>query len=273
MLGIYTNPTSVAAQVSLNINRRNLDHNMARLSSGLRINDASDDAAGLGISQQMRSVIRSLAQAGRNANDGISLMQTAGGAMVQQANVLTRMKELATQAANGTYSSADLANIDTEFQQLISEVDRIAQSTSFNGLNLLTTTQTVTFQVGDSNNSFDKIDTTLQDTQVSALGVATLSTSTQGGAQAALTAINTAISTLSKSQALIGASQNRLLVAYDNAAIRRQATVQSESRIRDVDVAEEASSMSRNQVLVQAGTSVLAQANQLPQAAMSLLRQ
>jgi flagellin len=272
MLAVYNNPTSVKAQVNLQVNRRNLDTNMARLSSGLRINDAADDAAGLGISQTMRAQVRSLAQAGRNANDGISLMQTAGGAMIQQASVLTRMKELATQAANGTYSTGDLANIDTEFQQLISEVDRIAQSTSFNGLNLLTNTQTVTFQVGDSNSSFDKIDTTLQDTQASALGLSTQSTSSQSSAQTALTAINTAISTLSKSQALIGASQNRLLVAFDNAAIRRQATVQAESRIRDVDVAEEASSMSRNQVLVQAGTSVLAQANGLPQAALSLLR-
>jgi len=272
MLAVYNNPTSVQAQVNLSINRRNLDGNMARLSSGLRINDAADDAAGLGISETMRSQIRSLAQSERNANDGISLMQTASGAMIQQANVLTRMKELATEAANGTYSSADLSNIDTEFQQLISEVNRIAQSTSFNGLNLCTSTQTVTFQVGDSNCSFDQITSTLADTQASTLGVSTLSCASQSGAQTALANINTAISNLAKSQALIGASQNRLLAAYDNAAIRRQATVQAESRIRDVDVADEASAMSRNQVLVQAGTAVLAQANQLPQAALSLLR-
>lgn len=272
MLGIYNNVTSVEAQVNLGVNRRMLDSNMAHLSSGLRINSAADDAAGLGISQSMRAQIKSLSQAGRNANDGISMMQTASAAMTNQANILTRMKELATQASNGTYGTSDLTNINTEFQQLIGEVDRIASSTSFNGQALLTSGASVTFQVGASANAYDQISVTLAKTDKTTLAINTLDTTSQTNAQAALTAIDSAISTLSGSQATVGAAQNRLQTAYDQSTTMATSLTSAESRIRDVDVAAESSAMSRNQVLVQAGTAVLAQANQLPSAALSLLR-
>jgi flagellin len=272
MLAIYNNPTSTQAQVNLGVNRRALDGNMARLSSGLRINDAADDAAGLGISQSMRATIRSLGQAARNANDGVSMMQVASGAMAQQAQIMTRMKELATQAANGTYGTADLTNIDTEFQQLINEVDRIASSTQFNGTALLTSGSAITFQVGSSANAYDQIKVTLSKTDKTTLGVAGLDTTSQANAQAALTAIDAALGTLSVAQANVGAAQNRLTAAFDNVSTMKTNTEAAESRIRDVDVAAETSAMARNQVLVQAGTAVLAQANQLPSMALSLLR-
>jgi len=271
-LSIYNNISSLNAQRSLGTNQRNLAANMAHLSSGLRINDASDDAAGLAISEQMSSDIRSYNQSARNANDGVSMMQVASGAMNQQVQLLTRMKELATQAANGTLGTAQLSDTDTEFQQLVSEVDRIASSTQFNGTAMLKASASVTFQVGTGANAAnDRISVTVGATDKTTLGIGSLTTTSQATAQTALTTIDTAIQTLSTAQATVGAAQNRLTSASDNALAFAENLSAAQSRIRDVDVAKESADMARNNILVQAGTAVLAQANQLPQEALKLL--
>lgn len=272
-LSIYNNVSSLDSQRSLGINQRNLSNNMSHLSSGMRINSAADDAAGLAISEQMRADIKSWGQAQRNANDGVSMMQVADGAMSQQASLLTRMKELATEASNGTLGTTQRADTDTEFQQLINEVDRVANSTQFNGTSMLKASASVTFQVGTGANSTnDQISVTVGATDKTTLGIASLSLTSQSNAQTALSTIDTAIQTLSTAQATVGAASNRLTAAADTASAFGVNLQAAESRIRDVDVASESANMSRNNILVQAGTSVLAQANQLPQAALTLLR-
>jgi flagellin len=271
-ISISNNISSLDAQRSLGISQRSLSGNMAHLSSGMRINSAADDAAGMAISEQMTSDIGSYNQAQRNANDGVSMMQVASGAMNQQAQLLTRMKELATEASNGTLGTAQLADTDTEFQQDISEIGRIASSTSYNGISMLSASSTVTFQVGTTAAATDQIATTIAATDTMTLGVAALSLTTQAGAQSALTAIDTAIQTLSTAQATVGAGQNRLTAAADNASDFAENLQSAESNIKDVDVASESADMSRNSILVQAGTAVLAQANQLPSAALKLLQ-
>ena len=276
MIDISNNVSSLVAQNALSINQRSLSDNMAHLSSGLRINDASDDAAGLAIAEQMTSDISSYQQASRNATDGVSMMQVASGAMNQQAQLLTRMKELATEASNGTLGTAQLADTDTEFQQDISEVGRIASSTSYNGISMLSASTTVKFQVGTGASAAaeanDTISTTIGATDTTTLGVASLALTTQAGAVSALAAIDTAIQTLATAQATVGAGQNRLTSASDNASSFATNLQSAESSIRDVDVASESANMSRNSILVQAGTAVLAQANQLPNAALKLLQ-
>jgi flagellin len=272
-ISISNNISSLNAQRSLGINQRSLSGNMAHLSSGMRINSAADDAAGMAIAEQMTSDISSYQQSQRNANDGVSMMQVASGAMNQQAQLLTRMKSLATEAANGTLGTAQLADTDTEFQQDINEVGRISSSTSYNGIAMLAASSTVTFQVGTgANGANDQISTTVGATDTTTLGVASLDLTTQANAQTALTAIDTAIQTLSTSQATVGAAQNRLTAASDNASAFAENLQSAESSIRDVDVASESAAMSRNSILVQAGTAVLAQANQLPNAALKLLQ-
>jgi flagellin len=270
-LSITSNISAMGAARSLDINNRSLQKNIAHLSSGLRISDASDDAAGLAISQQQTSDVNALGQAARNANDGVSMVQVAAGAMSQQASVLSRMKELAVQAMNGTYSTAQIADTNTEFQSLINEVDRIASSTSFNGVNMLSSGSTVNMQVGVTAGASDSIAVTFSKTDKGTLAIGALNL-TGGGAAAALTAINTAIDTLSTAQAKAGAAQNQLQSAHDNATSESTNLSASVSQIRDVDVASESSDLARNNVLVQAGTAVLAQANQLPSSALSLLR-
>jgi flagellin len=275
MLSIFNNVTAMGAQASLGMNSRALSQNMAHLSSGLRINDASDDAAGLAISEQMSSDIRSYQQAARNANDGVSMMQVASGAMNQQVNLLTRMKELATEAANGTLGTAQNADVQTEFDALADEIDRVANATKFNGQSMLNASSTVTFQVGTgANTTNDTIAVTVAATDGGTLGTTALKGSGLSAAnvQATLGTLDTAIQTLSTAQATVGTANNRLTAAADNATQFSVNLQAAESRIRDVDVASESTAMSRNQVLVQAGTAVLAQANQLPQAALTLLR-
>jgi flagellin len=272
MLSVYNNVTALDAQRSLNINQRNLARNMGHLSSGMRINDASDDAAGLAISEQMRCDIRSWAQAARNANDGVSMMQVANGAMNQQVSVLTRMKELATEAANGTLGNTQLADVNAEFQQLLQESDRIANSTQFNGQWLLKAAMTMTFQVGTgASGTYDQIDIAVGATDSATLTISGSDVLSQANAVLALASIDKAVEAVSSAQAIVGAGQNRLTAASDNASAFQSNLQAAESRIRDVDVAFESAEMSRNNILVQAGTSVLAQANQLPQAALKLL--
>jgi flagellin len=269
---VNTNPSSLNAQRNLTSTQRALSGNLARLSSGYRINQAADDAAGLGISEKLKAQIRGLAQASRNANDGVSMIQVAEGAMNEQAGILTRLRELAVQAANGTLGSDERSFIGVEATEITSELDRISVVTEFNGVKMLgADAGTVTMQVGIHGTTDDQLDITFGATDSGTLGVDSLDFSSAAAAQSALTTIDTAINTLSTSRATIGAAQNRLLVTMNNLAVAHENLSAANSRIRDVDVAQETSEMTKNQILTQAGVSVLSQANQLPSAALSLL--
>jgi len=272
-LRVNTNIASLTAQRSLSNVTTRLQGNFARLSSGLRIATAADDAAGLAISERMRSQIRSLGAATRNAQDGVSLVQTAEGALNEVSNILGRMRELAVQAANGTLSTADRATINTEVVALQSEMDRIATTSSFNSISLLDgTSATVNIQVGI--NTGEVIAVNLSDTQTAALGVdsASLNTTTAAAASSALALLDTAIGTINTVRGNMGASQNRLQSAVSSIMNSKENLSAAESRIRDVDVAYETADLTRNSILQQAATSVLQQANTQPQIALSLLQ-
>jgi flagellin len=268
-LRVNTNLFSLNAQRNLSNVGTRLGSNFARLSSGLRIATAADDAAGLGISERMRAQIRSLQQAGRNAGDGISLAQTAEGALAEVNSNLVRMRELAVQASNGTLNSGDRAVLDAEFQALVSEVDRVSQQTAFNGVFLLDgTTSDLSIQVGTE--SGETIDLSFQDISSSTLGVAT-DVADSTNAQAALDLIDSAIDTVTSFRGDLGASQNRISSTLRSIANATENLSSAESRIRDVDVAAETADLTRNSILQQAALSVLAQANVQPQLALSLL--
>ncbi|WP_298436421.1 flagellin [Geobacter sp.] len=275
-LTVNTNIASLNAQRNLSTTQTALNRSLQRLSSGYRINSAADDAAGLAISEGMRSQIRSMNQAVRNANDGVSLVQTAEGALNEVSNILQRMRELATQAATGTVSSDQRAYIDNEFTQLKSEIDRIASATQFNGTSLFTNTsgQTVSFQVGAGATVNDTISVTISAAGASSIGVGTASVSggTGAAATAALTKIDSAITNVSNIRGTLGAVQNRLQSTINNLQVSVENLSAAESRIRDVDVASETAALTRAQILTQAGTAILSQANQTPQSALSLLR-
>jgi flagellin len=274
MISVVSNVASLRAQRHLGKTQTALTNNIARLSSGLRINKSADDASGLAISDELRAYSRGLKQAERNANDGISLIQTAEGGLGEAIGVLTRMRELAVQASNeGTMDSTERGYLAQEYQLLESELTRIVTVTEFNGQKLINgdISTGVSFQVGMRNTSADRISLTLTnvDSTRLALDDDTLSTSTT--AQAAITALDTAIQTLNTQRGSLGATQNRLTMSISNLGTMRENMMAADSRIRDVDVAEESAAMARNQILSQAGTSILAQANQLPQAALSLI--
>jgi flagellin len=272
-LRVNTNIISMTAQRNLASVTGRLEQNYKRLSSGLRVAVAADDPAGLGISERMRSQIRSLGQASRNAQDGASLVQTAEGALAEVNNNLTRMRELAIQSANGTLSDEDRTVIDNEFQALITEIGRIADTTEFNGISLLDGSQsTLDLQVGID--AGQTITLQLQDTTAATLGLTATNfdVTDTTNATAALAIIDVATDSVNSARGALGASQNRLYSSIRSIANARENLASSESRIRDVDVAEETSQLARNQVLTQAGVSVLAQANQLPNLAMSLLQ-
>jgi len=268
-LRVNTNLFSLTAQRNLSNVSTRLGGNFARLSSGLRIANASDDAAGLGISERMRAQVRSLQQAGRNANDGISLVQTAEGALGELNSNLVRMRELAVQASNGTLNAGDRAVIDDEFQALVEEITRVADQTTFNGVNLLDgSTTSVAIQVGTE--SGESIDIAFADVTSATLGVATDVTNSTN-AQAALDLIDTAIDAVSALRGGLGASQNRIASTVRSIANVAENLAGAESRIRDVDVAAETADLTRNSIMQQAALSVLAQANVQPQIALSLL--
>jgi flagellin len=272
-LRINTNIASLNAQQNLSSVTGRLGGNYQRLSSGLRITQAADDAAGLGLSEKMRSKIRSFEQAGRNTQDGISLTQTAEGALQETSNILNRIRELAIQSSNGTLGQDERDTIDNEVQSLVGEIDRIATTTEFNGVQLLDgSNTTAAIQVGISDNTDQHIDIGLQDTQTSQLFSAAIDTSTDTGALAALTVIDDAIKSVNTTRGSLGAAQNRLNSAYSSIQTARENLTASESRIRDVDFAAETADLTRNTILQQAATSVLQQANTQPQIALSLLR-
>jgi flagellin len=276
-LYIQTNVASLNAQSNLSKTQSALQTSFARLSSGYRINSSADDAAGLGISDSMTAQIRSYGVAERNSNDGISMAQTADGASAQVTGMLTRMRELSVQAANGSLQSSDRVNIGTEFTQLQSEIDRVAKSTSFNGSNLLDgsagASGTVTFQVGIGTTAgVDTVDVSFKALDTTTLGVNASAVSDATTATASITAIDAALKTVSTQRATFGAAVNRLQSTVANIQSMKTNLSAANSRIRDVDVAEETASMARQQVLSQAGAAVLAQANQAPQLALGLLR-
>lgn len=275
-LFMQTNVSSMEAQKNLGFNQTQLQLSFNRLSSGFRINSAKDDAAGLAISENLKSQVRSFAVAERNAGDGISMAQTAEGSLGEVHNILGRMRELAVQASNGSLTGTDRGFLQAEFSQLQSEITRIQDSAKFNGKLLLgATANTITLQVGLDAVSSDQIKVTLGGVSlatISGSGVA-LAGSTEAGALASLSTIDSAISAVSTSRSTFGAAMNRLEVAQSNIQTMRLNLSGANSRIRDVDVAGETAQMSRNQVLSQAGLAVLSQANQLPQQALRLLQQ
>lgn len=269
-LRVNTNIASLTAQRNLTGVTGRLQGNFSKLSSGLRVANAADDAAGLGISERMRSQIRSFGAAARNAQDGISLVQTAEGSLSEASNILNRMRELAVQAANGTLSDDDRTTINTEVGALIEELDRIADSTDFNGVQLLDGTATTTsIQVGI--NDGDVIDITLEDTTTSTLGVDGVDVSDATNASLALADIDGAIDLVNTARGNLGAVQNRLTSAFTSIQNVRENLSAAESRIRDVDVASETADLTRNSIMQQAAVSVLSQANVQPQLALRLL--
>ena len=271
-LRINSNILSSNAQRNLaNVSGR-LGGNFSRLSSGLRIATAADDAAGLGISERLRSQVRSLNQAGRNAQDGISLVQTAEGALGETGDNLARLRELAVQASNGTLNSADRAVINTEFTALKDEIARVATETNFNGVSLLDgSTTSLSLQVGIE--SGQTISVSLQSATQSGLGIdgATFNVSGTANATAALNTIDTAINSVASARGSLGAVSNRLSSTVRSIAGSSENLAAAETRIRDVDVAFETADLTRNSILQQAALSVLSQANVQPQLALSLL--
>jgi flagellin len=273
-LFINTNVPSLEAQKNLGYNQSQLQVSFNRLSSGLRINSAKDDAAGLAISESLKSQIRSFNVAERNASDGISMAQTAEGSLGEVHGILGRMRELAVQSSNGSLTSTDRGFLQTEFASLQAEITRIQGSARFNGRALVgSTAETITLQVGLNNTSSDQIAVTLGGVSLATItGNSTLiSGSTASGALASLATIDTAITSVSTARATFGAAMNRLEVAQASIGTMRLNLSSANSRIRDVDVATETATLSRNQVLSQAGVSVLAQANQLPTLALNLM--
>ena len=272
-LVVNTNIASINAQRNLETNTNSLTGSVARLSSGLRITRAADDAAGLGISETLRAQIRSINQAARNANDGISLLQIADGGAANVGNLLGRLRELAEQSASGILGSTERSFLDQEFVALRSEIDRIASVTEFNNVKLLSgaDNNSLSIQIGFRSSANDTLSIALNDLTTSDLGLSSVNVSTSSGAVSALANIDNAISAVASARATIGSLQNRIDAAVQNLAVASENITAAESRIRDADIAFETAQFVRNQILVQAGTSILAQANTLPQQALALL--
>jgi flagellin len=273
MITVNTNIASQIAQSNLSANSAALSKSLGRLSSGLRVRSAADDAAGLAISEDFKATIRSLQQAKRNANDGVSLTQTADGSLAEVGNMLVRMRELAVQARNGTYNTSQRGFLDEEFQQLKSEIDRIVATTEFNGNTLLdgTASSGLVFQVGAGTSSHDRLAVSIATTSASALGLGASYLSSPGSADTAIGALDSAIQSVSSRRAGLGAVQNRLQITMSNLDTYATNLSAANSRIIDVDVAAETAAMTKHNILVQAGVAMLAQANQAPQIALSLL--
>lgn len=272
---VNTNVSSLQAQGSVAKSTREKQESTAKLSSGERITKAADDASGLAISEKLKAGIRSSKQANRNANDGISLVQTAEGGLNESTSILTRMRELAMQAASDTLDDSDRANTSIEYVGLKAELDRISKGTEFNGRSLLNGSgQDLTFQVGLGANSADDhitFKTSTFNSGADALGVSSASITSKSGAQLSLSQLDGAINRISGQRAVLGSLQNRLTSSSQNLSVYTENMSASNSRIRDVDYAEETSKLAKQTILGDAGTAVLAQANTSPQAALKLL--
>ena len=273
-MSMLTNVSSLGAQRNLHKTQQTLGQSIARLSSGMRINRSADDAAGLAISSKMTAHIRGLAQSKRNANDAVSLIQTAEGALGEINSLLTRMRELAVQAATGgTLVTSDRSALNQEFQTLESEINRIVEVTKYNGSTLLNGAMStgVSFQVGILNSSNDRITLSIATSTATALSTGSSSLTTATQAQLAITQLDSAIQHVATRRNNLGATQNRLEVTISNLGTIQENLSAANSRIRDVDVAAETARMSQTQILMQAGVSVLSQANQMPSMVLSLL--
>jgi flagellin len=270
-MGLRIN-TNVAALNTSRILRRNtlsLNRSLERLSSGLRVNRAADDAAGLAIAEGFRAQVRGSRVAVRNSQDGINLVQTAEGALAETSNILQRIRELAIQAANGTNSTENRASLNLEVTQLLEQLDDIALDTEFNGVLVLSSPQTITLQTGPEVGQTLRI--LVSGAKTTDLGVTSVSISTVGGAVSSLSTVDVALQRVNDLRATFGALQNRLEFTINSLEIQEENAAASESAIRDADIAQETLKFTRNQILVSAGTTVLAQANVVPQTALQLL--
>ena len=280
---IFNNTASVNAQRILGVNNTRLAQSIERISSGIRINRGADDAAGLAISEGLRSDIRALRQATRNANDGISLINTTEGALNEQSSILIRLRELASQAATGTVGSTERATIQLEFSALRDELTRIAQTTEFNGIGLIngnlassvSSTSHTLIQIGIDSTSNSRLDLNstlgLDAVTSSTLGIATLSVTASAEALTALTTIETAIASVTAARGKVGAVQNRLQRSVSALSISAENLQAAESSIRDADIAHEIAQLTRNQILVQTSTAMVGQSNLIPQSVLQLL--
>jgi flagellin len=274
MAVINTNLASLNAQRNLSTSQSALNQSIQRLSSGLRVNSAKDDAAGLAIAERMNAQIKGMNVAIRNANDGVSLGQTAEGALGKVGDSLQRMRELAVQGANASNSTSDLANLDAEYQQLALEVTRVLTGTKFNGTDLLSTGATLSFQVGANNVATDQIDvaTTNLTSGAGITAVVAGDLTTSANAKLAIDDLDDAIDEITTARSTFGAVQNRFDAVISNLQIASENQSASRSRIVDADFAAETAALTRGQILQQAGTAMLAQANALPNNVLTLLR-
>ena len=271
-LNIATNVPSLNAQRHLSDAQGALGKSYERLSSGLRINSASDDAAGLALADRLRADVQISSQAVRNGNDGISALSIGEQALGKVGDILTRLSELASQSSTGLVSDTQRSAIQTEFTALVSEVDRISATTTFNGVALLSGGTTVDLQVGLDGTTNSRISFSTVDGSSSGIGLSGVAVSTAGAAQSALGAISSAIANVAQQRGTIGAVESRLNTAISNLQVASENFSSDESRIRDVDVASETANLTRNTILQQAGVAILAQANQQPSLALQLLR-
>jgi flagellin len=281
---IFNNIASLNAQRILGVNNDRLAQSVERISSGIRINRGSDDAAGLAISEALRSDIRAMRQAVRNSNDGISLINIAEGALNEQSGILIRLRELASQASTGTVGSTERQTIQLEFTALRSEIDRISSTTEFNGQKLtdgslsssVSTSNQVMIQVGINSRAESRINLNtsinLGAITASGLSIDTLSMTSSGAALTALDMMNTAIATVTAGRGKVGAVQNRLARTISNLTVTIENLQAAESQIRDADIAHEVALLTRNQILVQASTAMVGQANLIPQSVLQLLQ-
>ena len=270
MSSINTNVSALYSQNALKTNTRSMNTAMEQLSTGTRINSAKDDAAGLAISQNMTSVIRGLNMAVRNLNDGVNMIQTADGAMIEQTNMLQRMRELAVQASNGTNSPAQTTYLNVEFQALVTQIGSISSQTTWNGMNLMNATSTFSFQSGAS--SGQTISVVISSMSTASLGISTASISSATYAAASIATLDTAMNSINSQRAKLGAGINRMAYAADNMTNVSSNTTASRSAIMDTDYALATTQLAKNQIIQQAATAMLAQANQQPSAVMALLK-
>ena len=267
---INTNVSALYSQNALKTNTRSMNTAMEQLSTGTRINSAKDDAAGLAIGQNMTSVIRGLNMAVRNLNDAVNMVQTADGAMIEQTNMLQRMRELAVQASNGTNSTTQASYLNIEFQALSSQISSISSQTTWNGMNLLNSNQTFTYQSGAT--SGQTISVVISSMSTSSLGIGSASISSTTSAASSIATLDTAMNSINSMRATLGASINQMSYAADNLANVSANTTASRSSIMDTDYAMATTQLAKNQIIQQAATAMLAQANQQPSSVMALLK-
>jgi flagellin len=275
-LAVNTNVGSLNAQRNLSSTGRAVNKSIERLSSGLKINSASDDAAGIAVAEGLRAQIGGFQQASENANDAVALLATAEGAYNAISDIMVRMRELAVQSSTDTLTDKERAYIDTEYQDLSAEITRISDVTEYNGINLLDGTSgdgagAMVFQVGTRNTANDQITITLKDQDATALSLNTTGVDNLANSQAAITAIDAAIDTLATDRATLGSTSNELTLAVDNLANTIENLSAARSQIEDADIAAESAEFTKNQVLMQAGVSMLSQANSTPQMGLRLL--